>query len=100
VLHGGMLHTSQRGTSTKFSTLYYHGSTSEVLQRTTYLVQLWIYVLVFLAAAKSIHGARARGTRARVSVNFRKFSPCMARARHARAGLTMTVTLPLGRLNL
>ena len=99
-----MLHTSQRGTSTKFSTLYYHGSTSEVLQRTTYLnlVQLWIYVLVlvFLAAAKSIHGARARGTRARVSVNFRKFSPCMARARHARAGLTMTVTLPLGRLNL
>ena len=32
--------------------------------------------------------ARAR-RRARVSVNFRKFSPCIARARRARAGLTV-----------
>ena len=32
---------------------------------------------------------RARGARARVSVNFRKFSPCMARAWRARAGLTV-----------
>ena len=32
---------------------------------------------------------RARGARARVSVNFRKFSPCIARARRARAGLTV-----------
>jgi hypothetical protein len=28
----------------------------------------------------------ARGAAARVSVNFRKFSPCIARARRARAG--------------
>ena len=27
---------------------------------------------------------RARGARARVSINFRKFSPCMAHARRAR----------------
>jgi hypothetical protein len=31
----------------------------------------------------------ARGAPARVSVNFRKFSPCMARARRARAGSTV-----------
>ena len=31
----------------------------------------------------------ARGAFARVSVNFRKFSPCIARARRARAGLTV-----------
>ena len=31
----------------------------------------------------------ARGAAARVSVNFRKFSPCIARARRARAGLTV-----------
>ena len=31
----------------------------------------------------------ARGAVARVSVNFRKFSPCIARARRARAGLTV-----------
>jgi hypothetical protein len=31
----------------------------------------------------------ARGGRARDSVNFRKFSPCIARARRARAGLTV-----------
>jgi hypothetical protein len=42
---------------------------------------------VFLAAAKSMHGAR--GGRARVSVNFRKFSPCIARAWRALAGLTV-----------
>ena len=42
---------------------------------------------VYLAARKSIHGAR--GAAARVSVNFRKFSPCIARAGRARAGLTV-----------
>jgi hypothetical protein len=31
----------------------------------------------------------ARGATARVSVNFRKFSPCIARARRAHAGLTV-----------
>jgi hypothetical protein len=31
----------------------------------------------------------ARGAFAWVSVNFRKFSPCIARARRARAGLTV-----------
>ena len=36
---------------------------------------------------KSMHSARA--ARARVSVNFRKFSPCMARAARAHAGLTV-----------
>ena len=35
-----------------------------------------------------MHGARDAGG-ARVSVNFHKFSPCIARARHARAGLTV-----------
>ena len=34
-----------------------------------------------------INAWRARGARARVSVNFRIFSPCMARARRVRAGL-------------
>ena len=38
---------------------------------------------------EKISAWRARGARARVSVNFRKFSPCMARARRARAGLTV-----------
>ena len=36
-----------------------------------------------------INAWRARGARAQVSVNFRKFSPCMARARRTRAGLTV-----------
>ena len=36
---------------------------------------------------EKINAWRARGTLARVSVNFRKFSPCMVRAR--RAGLTV-----------
>ena len=36
-----------------------------------------------------INAWRARGALARVSVNFRKFSPCMARTRRARAGLTV-----------
>jgi hypothetical protein len=43
-----------------------------------------------LGSAKLLHSAR--GERARVSINFRKFSPCMAhaaRARRARAGLTV-----------
>ena len=31
----------------------------------------------------------ARGAATRVSVNFRKFPPCIARARRARAGLTV-----------
>ena len=42
---------------------------------------------VFLAARKSLHSAR--GTVARVFVNFLKFSPCIAHARRARAGLTV-----------
>ena len=40
-----------------------------------------------MTGRKLMHGAR--GARARVSVNFRKFSPCMAPARRARAGLTV-----------
>jgi hypothetical protein len=36
---------------------------------------------------KSIHSVR--DARARVSVNFRKFSPCIARTRRARVGLTV-----------
>jgi hypothetical protein len=42
---------------------------------------------VFFAKQKATYSAR--GTRARVSVNFRNFSPCIARARRARAGLTV-----------
>ena len=38
---------------------------------------------------KEINTWRAHGAAARVSVNFRKFSPCIARARRARAGLTV-----------
>ena len=41
-------------------------------------------ITVPITGRESVHGARA--TRARVSVNFCKFSPCIARA--ARAGLT------------
>jgi hypothetical protein len=44
---------------------------------------------VFLATRKSLHSARAACVRARVSVNFRIFSPYIARARRARAGLTV-----------
>jgi hypothetical protein len=46
---------------------------------------------------QEITGWFARGAVARVSVNFRKFSPCIARTRRARVGLTFT--LPLGRWN-
>ena len=38
---------------------------------------------------EKINAWRPHGNRARVSVNFRKFSPCIARARRARAGLTV-----------
>ena len=38
---------------------------------------------------QKINAWRARGALARVSVNFRKFSFCMARARRAHAGLTV-----------
>jgi hypothetical protein len=38
---------------------------------------------------QKINAWRARGGRARVSVNFRKFSSCIARARRACAGLTV-----------
>ena len=38
---------------------------------------------------QKISAWRAQGARARVSVNFRKFSPCVARARRALAGLTL-----------
>jgi hypothetical protein len=34
---------------------------------------------------QKINAWRARGRRARVSLNFRKFSSCIARARGARA---------------
>ena len=40
-----------------------------------------------MTSRKSTHSARVAP--ARVSVNFRKFSPCMARARRAHAGLTV-----------
>jgi hypothetical protein len=40
-----------------------------------------------MTGRKSMHGAR--GARARVSVNFRKFSPCIARTGRTRAGLTV-----------
>ena len=38
---------------------------------------------------EEISAQRARGGRARVFVNFCKFCPCIARARRARAGLTV-----------
>jgi hypothetical protein len=38
---------------------------------------------------EEISAQRARGGRARVFVNFRKFCPCIARARRAHAGLTV-----------
>ena len=38
---------------------------------------------------QEISAWRARGVSARDSVNFRNFSPCIARARRARAGLTV-----------
>jgi hypothetical protein len=43
---------------------------------------------------RKIGAWRARGARARVSVNFRKFSPCIARARRARAGLAFYPQAP------
>ena len=45
------------------------------------------FTTVPMTGRKSMHGAR--GGRVRVSVNFRKFSRCMARARRALAGLTV-----------
>ena len=42
-----------------------------------------------ISGSGKINASRARGARARVSVNFRKISPCMTRARRARAGLTV-----------
>ena len=42
---------------------------------------------VAMTGRKSMHSAR--GARARVSVNFRKFSPCIARSRRARSNLTV-----------
>ena len=38
---------------------------------------------------EEITAGLARGPRARNSINFRKFSPCIARARRTRAGLTV-----------
>ena len=54
---------------------------------------------VYLVLRKSVHGAR--GGRARVSVNFRKFSPCIARTWRARGAPARVwqFTLPLGRWN-
>jgi hypothetical protein len=40
-----------------------------------------------MGSTKLMHSARV--ARARVSVNFRKFSPCMACARRPRVGLTV-----------
>ena len=48
---------------------------------------------------EKINTGRARGANTRVSVNFRKFSPCIARVGGARAGLAVYDTLPLGRWN-
>ena len=42
-----------------------------------------------ISGSGKINASRARGARARVSVNFRKFSPCMACARSGPAGLTV-----------
>ena len=49
--------------------------------------QLNLVSTVPMVDIKSMHSAR--GLCARVSVNFRKFSPCMALTRRARAGLTV-----------
>jgi hypothetical protein len=52
-----------------------------------FLKKILEHVLYLWAAGN--HRIAARGAAARVSVNFRKFSPCIARARHDRAGLTV-----------
>ena len=49
-------------------------------------VELFIYCIF---GRGKINAWRAREARAWVFVNFRIFSPCMARARRARAGLTV-----------
>ena len=53
---------------------------------------LWIDLPLYLGTVplwkNQIITSKGYGTSARVSVNFRKFSPCMARARIVRAGLT------------
>ena len=51
-----------------------------------------------ILGSKKINTWRARGAAARVSVNFRKFSPCIARARGARVRVWQ-FTLSLGRWN-
>jgi hypothetical protein len=53
---------------------------------TAWSAHCWV---LYLWAAGNHRMARARGALAWVSVNFRKFSPCIARTRPARAGLTV-----------
>ena len=55
--------------------------------RRKYFCNPGTHVTMFLVMEKSMHSVRA--ARARVSVNFRKFSPCIAPARRARGGLTV-----------
>ena len=57
-------------------------------RRTSHLGGTIRYTYCILGS-EEINTWRARGAAARVSVNFRKFSPCIARARRARAGLTV-----------
>ena len=49
----------------------------------------YLFRVLYLRSAGNHCMARAGGARARDSVNFRNFSPCIARARRARAGLTV-----------
>ena len=50
--------------------------------------KVWLFIYCILGW-EEIRAWHARGVAARVSVNFRKISPCIARVRHARAGLTV-----------
>ena len=64
----------------------YHAIDLHTLYHGTAVCIAW-YCTVPMTGRESMHSAR--GARARVSVNFRKFSPCMAPARRAHVGLTV-----------
>jgi hypothetical protein len=53
----------------------------------------------YVLGREGINASRARGGRARASVNFRKFSPCIARARLARGSDSLPSLSGVGNLS-
>jgi hypothetical protein len=68
-----------------YQVLQYNGTVSTKFRSSQLNLVSTVPTALWLTENKYI----ARGMRARVSVNFRKFSPCMALPRRARAGLTV-----------